>query len=242
MKGKISILGVPFDDLNMAEAVDKAISFMAEDSFAMICTPNPEIVMNARADGGFMKLLNSADMVVADGVGVVWASKYFGKQLEERVSGYDLAQGIFEKMKDTEYTAYFFGGKPGVAEKAKQEMEKKYPGLKIIGVNDGYFDDEKERIIIEDIKNKKPNLLLLGLGSPKQERWMYDNRYFLRGTVCMGVGGSFDVMAGNIKRAPMVFQKLGLEWFYRLIIQPTRFKRMLKLPEFVLCVLMNRGK
>ena len=122
---KINILGVPFDELNMAEAVDKVMDFMAEDKFRMICTPNPEIVMNARADGGFMKLLNSADMVVADGVGVVWASKYFGKQLEERVSGYDLAQGIFEKMKDTEYTAYFFGGKPGVAEKAKQEISQR---------------------------------------------------------------------------------------------------------------------
>jgi len=117
---------------------------MAEDKFRMICTPNPEIVMNAQKDESFMKLLNSADMVTADGVGVVWASKYFGKQLNERVSGYDLAQGIFEKMKDTEHTAYFFGGAEGVAEKAKCEMEKKYPGLKVVGVNNGYFDEEKE--------------------------------------------------------------------------------------------------
>ena len=118
---KINILGVPFDELNMAEAVDKVMDFMAEDKFRMICTPNPEIVMNARKDESFMELLNSADMVTADGVGVVWASKYFGEQLEERVSGYDLAQGVFEKMKDTEYTAYFFGGAEGVAEKAKAD-------------------------------------------------------------------------------------------------------------------------
>jgi len=239
---KINILGVPFDELDMSGAVDKAIGFMAEDKFRMICTPNPEIVMNAQKDESFMKLLNSADMVTADGVGVVWASKYFGKQLNERVSGYDLAQGIFEKMKDTEHTAYFFGGAEGVAEKAKCEMEKKYPGLKVVGVNNGYFDEEKERLILEDIRNKKPDFLLIGLGSPKQERWMYDNRHLLRGTVCIGVGGSFDVMAGNIKRAPELFQKLGLEWFYRLITQPTRFKRMLKLPLFVVCVLINKGK
>ena len=239
---KINILGVPFDELNMAEAVDKVMGFMAEDKFRMICTPNPEIVMNARKDSSFMELLNSADMVTADGVGVVWASKYFGAQLEERVSGYDLAQGVFEKMKDTEYTAYFFGGAEGVAEKAKEEMEKKYPGLKIVGTNNGYFDEEKERLIIEDIRDKKPNFLLLGLGSPKQEKWMNSNRYLLKGTVCIGVGGSFDVMAGNIKRAPEAFQKMGLEWFYRLITQPTRFKRMLKLPLFVVCVLLNKGK
>ena len=239
---KINILGVPFDDVDMNGAVNKAMEFMAEDKFRMICTPNPEIVMNARTDKSFMDLLNSADMVTADGVGVVWASKYFGKSLDERVSGYDLAQGIFEKMKDTEYTAYFFGGAEGVAEKAKAEMEKKYQGLKITGTHNGYFDEEQERLILEDIRNKKPNLILLGLGSPKQEKWMYENRYLLKGSVCMGVGGSFDVMAGNIKRAPEVFQKLGLEWFYRLITQPTRFKRMLKLPLFVVCVLVNKGK
>ncbi len=239
---KVDILGVPFDAVDMKEAVDKTIGFMGDGEFHMICTPNPEIVMSALSDAGFMKLLCSADMVTADGVGIVWASKYFGKKLEERVSGYDLAQGVFKKMKDTEYSAYFFGGAPGVADKAKSEMEKKYKGLKIVGSDNGYFDDKKEKLIIEDIKAKKPNFLLLGLGSPKQEKWMYTHRKDLEGIVCIGVGGSFDVMAGNIKRAPEIFQKLGLEWFYRLVTQPTRFKRMLKLPLFVLCVLKNKGK
>ncbi len=241
MNGKINILGVPFDDVNMKEATDKVLEFMAEDEFRLVCTPNPEIVMNAVENKSFMELLNRADMVVADGVGVVWASKYFGKQFEERVSGYDLVQSVFEKMKDTEYTAYFFGGAEGVAKKAKDEMEKKYPGLKIVGENNGYFDEEKEKLILKDIMEKKPDFLLVGLGSPKQEKWIYTHRKMLKGSVCIGIGGCFDVMAGNLKRAPKIFIKLKIEWLYRLISQPTRFKRMLKLPEFVIYVLTHKG-
>lgn len=238
---KINILGVPFDELNMKQATQQVMAFLAEEGFRMICTPNPEIVMNAVHNESFMKLLRSADMVVADGVGVVWASKYFGKRLEERVSGFDLAQSVFDKMKETDYTVYFFGGAPGVCEKAKTEMEKKYPELKIVGTQNGYFDSEREKAIIEDIKEKKPDLILLGLGSPKQEKWMFEHKDELNAT-CIGVGGSFDVMAGNIKRAPKIFQRLGLEWFYRLISQPTRIKRMMKLPEFVIYVLKNKGR
>ena len=239
MEGKINILGVPFDEVNMSQAAERVMRFMEEGKFRVVCTPNPEIVMSAAENPEFMDVLKRADMVVADGVGIVWAAKYLGKPLEERVSGFDLTQSVFNEMKDTEYTAYFFGGAPGVAEKAKAKMEEKFPGLKIVGVHNGYFDMDEERRILSDIREKAPNLLLAGLGSPKQEKWIDANRYVLNGTVCIGVGGSFDVMAGEVKRAPEVYQKLGLEWLYRLIKQPSRFKRMLKLPLFVLCVIKN---
>ena len=140
-------------------------------------------------------------------------------------------------MHNGPHTVYFFGGAPGVAQKAAEMMEIKYPGLKIVGVHNGYFDEKEERKIIADIKRVQPSLLLVGLGSPKQEKWIYNNLRLTGAKVAIGIGGSFDVMSGNLKRAPKIFCKLGLEWFYRLITQPTRFKRMLKLPKFVVTVL-----
>ena len=140
-------------------------------------------------------------------------------------------------MKDTEYTAYFLGGMPGVAEVAAKEMMRKYPGLKVIGYHDGYFDEPEEIKLIMEIKRLSPDLLLVGLGAPRQEKWIYSNMRLLGAKVFIGVGGSFDVMAGNVKRAPEAFQKVGMEWFYRLMKQPSRLKRMTRLPKFVVMAL-----
>ncbi len=233
---KSVILGVPFNTFTMNEAADYAVKLMSENGRHIICTPNPEIVMDAQRDRELMGILKSADMVTPDGVGIVWASKYSNKKLNERISGYDLVLNIFDRIKDTDKTVYFFGGAPHVADKAAEMMKKKYKGLKIVGVHNGYFDEKEERNIIADIKKQQPSLLLVGLGSPKQEKWIYSNLRLTGAKVAIGIGGSFDVMSGNLKRAPKIFQKLGLEWFYRLITQPTRFKRMLKLPKFVLKV------
>ena len=147
---------------------------------------------------------------------------------------------LVELIKDTDKTVYFFGGAPEIAERAKEAMEKKHYGLKVVGVADGYFDAEKEQMIIADINEKKPDLLLVGIGFPKQEKWIYNNIKNLNVKVAIGVGGSFDVMSGNVKRAPKIFIKLGLEWFYRLITQPTRIGRMMVLPLFMLVVIKNK--
>ncbi len=234
---KTNILGVPFDTYTLEQTAQKAVSMFDENGQHIICTPNPEIVMEARKDRELMGILKAADLVTPDGVGVVWASKYSETQLKERVSGYDLVLKIFEKMNDTDYTVYFFGGAPGVAQKAAEMMKLKFPGLKVVGVHNGYFDEKEERKIIADIKRVQPSLLLVGLGAPKQEKWIYNNLRLTGAKVAIGIGGCFDVMSGNLKRAPKIFCKLGLEWFYRLITQPTRFKRMMKLPKFVLAVL-----
>lgn len=234
---KTNILGVPFDTYTLEQTAQKAVSMFDENGQHIICTPNPEIVMEARKDRELMGILKAADLVTPDGVGVVWASKYSETQLKERVSGYDLVLKIFEKMNGTDYTVYFFGGAPGVAQKAAEMMKLKFPGLKVVGVHNGYFDEKEERKIIADIKRVQPSLLLVGLGAPKQEKWIYNNLRLTGAKVAIGIGGCFDVMSGNLKRAPKIFCKLGLEWFYRLITQPTRFKRMMKLPKFVLAVL-----
>jgi len=239
MRKMTHILQVPFDAVNMAEATENVLGFLKDGHQHIICTPNPEIVMEAQKDKELMQILRASDMVVPDGIGVVWASKYSKVPLKERVAGYDLTQSIFNHIKDTPYTVYFFGGSPGIAAIAAKKMTKKYPGLKIVGIHNGYFDCREEKKVIDEIKRLSPSILLVGLGAPKQEKWIYENMRLVGAKVCIGVGGSFDVMAENVKRAPEFFQKLGLEWFYRLLKQPSRLGRMMRLPHFVLLVLKN---
>jgi len=240
MKSVVEIMGVPFDTSGMDGAVHKIMGYFEDGENHIICTPNPEIVMSAQQDEELFGILKSADLVVPDGIGIVLASKISDKKLKERVSGYDLCLELFESMKDNGKTVYFFGGAPGVAQKAAQQIELKYKGLKVVGHRNGFFSSADENEIIEDIKEKSPDLLLVGLGSPKQEKWIYKNLKSTGAGVAIGVGGSFDVMAGNVKRAPLIFQKLGIEWLYRLIKQPSRFKRMLNLPKFALLIILKR--
>jgi len=240
MKNKkgTNVLGIKFDSVTMDEALETCLKFLNGKDPKSIYTVNPEIVMKGKEDESFKKVVNDGDLVIADGIGVVIASKIIKKPLPERVAGYDLVQNIFRKIKNTELTVYFFGAAPGVAEQAKKNMMNLYNGLKIIGTHSGYYNLEEEKKMIEEIKKLKPDLLLVGLGAPKQEKWIDKHINELGVKVCIGVGGSFDVMSGNVKRAPKIFIKLGLEWFYRLITQPTRFVRMLKIPMFLIEVIL----
>ncbi|WP_058486744.1 WecB/TagA/CpsF family glycosyltransferase [Defluviitalea phaphyphila] len=238
MGNKINIMNVLVDVVTMDEAVSKVMDFLRQDKCSTVYTPNPEIIMAAQKDKELMNVLYNASLIVPDGIGVVLASRLLkGPSLPQRVAGYDLVQNIFKKISNTNYTVYFLGGAPTVAEEAAIAMQSKYKGLKIVGTHHGYFKQEDEQEIINRIQNVKPDILLVGLGAPKQEKWIEKYKKILPVKVCIGVGGSFDVMAGRIKRAPKGFQKLGLEWFYRLITQPKRAKRMLKLPIFAWNVL-----
>lgn len=234
------ILGVPFADITPEEAVSRAVSCLKGNGKSIIYTPNPEMVMEARKNKEFMEILNSSTMNVPDGIGIVYGSRFTKNPIKHRVAGYDLVQGIFDKMKDMGKTAYFFGGAPGVTDIAKEAMEAKYKGLKVVGTANGYFDKEREKEIIAEINELKPDLLLVGIGFPKQEKWIYDHIKELNVKLAIGVGGSFDVMSGNVKRAPQFFIDHGLEWFYRLITQPSRFVRMLQLPLFMLVVIKTK--
>ena len=197
--------------------------------------------MQAYRDQAFQDVLNTADLITPDGIGVVYASRIVKDPLAERVGGFDLATKLIEKAADGSISFYFFGGKPGVAEQAKENLQKKYPDLCIIGCSDGYFDAEKEKLILADIQEKKPDVLFVCLGAQKQENWIYQHKHELAAKVCMGIGGSLDVFAGVVERAPESFQKLGLEWLYRLLKQPSRIGRMMDLPKFGLTVLL-KGK
>lgn len=181
-------------------------------------------------------------MITPDGIGVVYASKILKRPLKERVGGFDLANIVLDKIAGTGKKVYLFGGKPGVAEEAAEQICKLYPGTEICGTADGYFNAEKEQKIIADINEKKPDLLFVCLGFPKQETWIDAHKHELNAKVMMGIGGSLDVFAGTVKRAPVGFQKLGLEWLYRLLKQPSRFIRMLALPKFGFTVLFHGKK
>ncbi|NLK97093.1 MAG: WecB/TagA/CpsF family glycosyltransferase [Epulopiscium sp.] len=243
VENKINIMDVPVDYITMEQAVSRVMSFFETTGCHSVYTPNPEIIMAAQKDKALMKALHHASLIVPDGIGVVLASRLLkGPSLPERVAGYDLVQNLFARMASTDYTVYFLGGAPGVTEEAAIAMSNKYKGLKIVGTDHGYFKEADEEAVIKRIQEAKPDLLLVGLGAPKQEKWIEKYRKILPAKACIGVGGSFDVMAGKVKRAPVAFQKLGLEWFYRLITQPTRAKRMLQLPVFAWEVLKISAK
>ena len=231
---KISVLGVNFDNVNMAEAVDRCRTFLKGEVGNLIVTPNPEIVMRAKDNQEFKDIINGAALVIPDGIGVVKAAKKLGTPLKERVAGYDLICNLFEEFKDGSASFYFWGSKPGVADTAMEKIKEKYPNLNVVGAHTGYFTPEEETQIVEELKTLKPDIILVGLGAPKQEITI--NKYINDGIFKIGIGcgGSIDVIAGEVKRAPKLFIKLHLEWFYRLLKQPTRIKRMMVLPQFVI--------
>lgn len=231
---RVKILGVPFDNLTMDQAVEKA-GQLFDGGVHYICTPNPEFVMQAQQDKEFMEILQKSDINLPDGIGVVIGSKIIKQPLKERVAGFDFLTRLFAQSGKS---FYLFGGKPGVAELAAQKLAQQ--GTNVVGHHHGYFDDDSE--IIADIKAKQPDILLVCLGAPKQEKWIYNNIDKLNVSLCIGAGGSLDVFAGTVKRAPDIFIKLNLEWFYRLLKQPSRLPRMMNLPKFLLKVIFKGNR
>lgn len=240
MTKKINILGAKIDCITMEEAKDIAMSFFSSEGKKIIYTPNSEIILYASRNEAFMKRLNSADLMIADGIGVVYGARMLGERLPERVAGFDLLKKLFPIMAKEGMSLYLLGSKPSVAEKAGENLLRDYPGIKIAGTHDGYFKDDGE--VIDDINAKKPDLLLVCLGFPKQENWIYENRDKLNVKAMIGAGGCLDVFSGTVERAPEFYCKHGLEWFYRLKKEPWRFKRMTALPVFALKVLFKGRK
>lgn len=236
-----SILGVEFHILNEEGALARLIGFLGEDSsLKEVYTPNPEIVMLAQEDRELLDILNGADLVLADGIGIIIASKLKGLRLKDRVTGVDTMERLLAYCNEDKRSIFIFGGKPGVAKLACDNIKKKYKFIEIAGYDHGYFKDEEEEKIIEKINASKPDVLFVCLGAPKQEKWISKNKDRLNCKIAMGVGGSVDVYAGLVKRAPLAFQKLGLEWFYRLIKEPWRIKRMLVLPKFLIKFIVTK--
>lgn len=229
---RIDVLGVSFDDLTMDEAVEIALGFMQERRACYACTPNPEIVMAAKGDAALRAALSGAELVLADGVGITKAAAMLGTPLKSRVPGIDFASNVISRLAQRGGSVYLLGAKPLVAEAAAEKLKQTYPGIVIAGTNDGYFTDDAP--VIEKINAASPDFLMVCLGSPKQELWMSANAGRLSCGLMAGLGGSLDVLAGNVQRAPETWRRLGLEWLYRVIKEPKRLGRVMKLPAFVL--------
>lgn len=242
-KNRVNILGVPVDMVDKEQASAVFAEIFSQPGCSMIVTPNSEIVQNASKDEELRSLIASADLIIPDGIGLVYASKVMGCPLSERVTGIDFLESIIARLAQTGESIFFFGSKPGVADEAADRMKKKYPGLRVAGTQNGYFQPEEEALIVKQINESGADFLCVALGAPKQERFIAQHRdefTSVRGAI--GVGGSLDVWAGNLKRAPEFYRNHGLEWLYRFVQQPTRFKRMLTLPVFMLRVIFRRGR
>ena len=240
MAERVNILGVDVDAVTMAEAVDVVRRAMDTRAGVMVATANAEMLMRATHDEELRRILNASALVVPDGAGTVWAARHLGHAMPERVAGYDLAQELLRCAPAEGRRVYFFGAAPGVAEKAKAKAEQIYPGIEIVGVRNGFFSPADNAAIIAEIRAACPDLLLVALGVPKQEKWIAAHLAELDVPVAIGVGGTLDVMAGVMKRAPHWMQKAKLEWLFRGLMQPKRAGRLLALPKFVLKVHASR--
>ena len=240
MSERLEILGVGVDRVTSDEALERIGTFIAEGrekgTTHQVVTANAEIIYRASKNEDMKAIINQAQMVTADGSGVVWASKQLGEPLADRVTGIDLVNSICAASAQYGWKLYILGSAPGVADTAAKNICEKYSGCNIIGTHHGYFDAQEEQNILAELRELKPDVLFVALGAPRQEYWIAEHIKALGIPVGMGIGGSMDVLSGNVKRAPEWMQKMSLEWLYRFLIQPTRFKRMLALPKFMLAV------
>lgn len=232
----VSIYGIPFSKMNMSQTVDYLIGAVASGKSHRIVTGNPEMVMKSLQNPAFLRALATAELVVPDGTGVVWAARRVRQPVAERVAGYDLLHELMREGDRRHWSVYLLGASQEVVDAAHAKLASLYPGVRFAGVRNGYFTDRDDEAVVAAIRDAKPDLLFVARSMDNQEPWLAKHQAALGVPVMMGVGGSFDVLAGKTKRAPALFIKLRLEWFYRLLREPTRIRRMMVLPQFALKV------
>ncbi|RIE03137.1 glycosyltransferase [Cohnella faecalis] len=228
--------------MNMKETVDYLTQAIADRKSHRIVTGNPIMLMAGLENPAFHRALRTADLVVPDGAGVVWAARHVGQPVQERVAGFDLMHELLRAGDRRGWSVFMLGASPDVIVTARDKLQRQFPGIRFAGCRDGYFKDSDDEEVVREIREANPDILLLARSLNTQEPWLEKYQEALQVPVMMGVGGSFDVVAGKLKRAPALFRKLGLEWFYRLLQEPSRYKRMLVLPRFALKVIKDGDK
>ncbi|MDX9917843.1 MAG: WecB/TagA/CpsF family glycosyltransferase [Gudongella sp.] len=245
---RVDIMGVRILNTTLSEIVENLQNDIESNNKSSVFTPNTEIVMIAQKNSELIDEINKGTYVIPDGIGLIYGAKMRGIKLQERVTGYDTSISLLKLADEKQLSLYLLGGQDGVAEEAAKRINQEYKGIRISGFHHGYFKGthtgndgtEEENAIIEDINKSNTDILFVGFGFPKQEKWINSHIDKLNVKVAIGNGGVIDVLAGRVKRAPDIFIKLGLEWFYRLVSSPSRIKRQIVLPLFLIRVLFNK--
>ncbi|AEN87034.1 MULTISPECIES: WecB/TagA/CpsF family glycosyltransferase [Priestia] len=232
---KENILGIDVCSDTYDELAAKLLQDIDKGRKSFIVAINPEKIMKAQEDRELKSLLNQATYQIPDGIGVILASKLKKGRIRERVTGIDMMLKLCQEATNNGKKIFLYGAKPGIADEAKAKLEEMFPGILIVGTLNGY--EKNEEVIECTINDSGAEIVFVALGSPAQENWIIAHKEKLNPSVYQGVGGSFDVISGRLNRAPAVFQKFGLEWLYRLLKEPWRWKRQLELPRFLLRVL-----
>ena len=235
----INLLGIPVHDVTMAETLDAIGRFVEARAPHQICTVNPEFIMAAQNDFEFKRILNHAALNLPDGIGVVWAARRTGHSLRERVSGSDLIYQLADRAAKTGWKIFLLGAADGVADQTAIKLRSIYPGVNIVGAWAGSPRPEDDDEAVRRIRAAEADIVLVAYGAPKQDKWIDRNLARTDATVLIGMGGSFDFVAGTQRRAPQWIRRLNLEWLYRLVREPRRWRRQLALPRFVWKVLRN---
>lgn len=239
--GRAQILAIGVDKVTMDEALERCLGFLDGDSPRIVVTPNAEIAYNATNNPGLAAVLNSADLVIPDGVGVVWASRYLGDPVPEKVAGVDLSTRLVEALAQRgKGRIYILGGEPGVADEAARRLQERFPGAQIAGTHHGYFKPAEQPGVIADIKGARPDVLFVALGSPRQEFWLAEHLGETGARLGLGVGGTVDVWAGRAARSPDWMTKAGLEWLFRIVKLGRVSRSLPPLAKFVLKVIAGR--
>lgn len=233
---RIDILGCEVDDVDLDGAAARIREFLVTHRPAQVVTLGVEMVMLAQRDASYREVINGADLVVPDTVGIVWASRRLGRPLHERVAGIDLAADVIDS---TDVPVYLLGAAEGVAARAAEALKARHHHLEVAGTHHGYFTADQSASVTDEIRVSGAKIVFVALGFPRQEFWIHENLARLGPVVCIGVGGAFDVWAGKVKRAPDAMRRAGLEWLYRLLTEPRRLARQLALPAFALKVLAD---
>ncbi|MGC8784445.1 MAG: WecB/TagA/CpsF family glycosyltransferase [Armatimonadota bacterium] len=237
----VSLFGVRVHAVSMDEAIQHILRFTREDTPRQVVTADSSMVVTAQRDDHLRDIINRADLVTPDSIGILWACRRRGIQLPERVSGVDIVIRLAQISAQTGLRLYFLGAQPGVAEEAAQRLQARFPGVRIAGCQHGYFPLEAEPEIVRQVREAQPDVLCVAMGIPKQEKWIDRYRHVLKVPVSIGVGGTFDVLSGRVRRAPLWMQRIGMEWLWRVGHNPRKISKVVLLPRFVWMVLTNQN-
>jgi N-acetylglucosaminyldiphosphoundecaprenol N-acetyl-beta-D-mannosaminyltransferase len=240
MLKQIELFGIKISKMNMRETLSYLMNAVEQRTPTQVITANPIMIMAALEDEIYKNMMQQAELIVPDGAGIVWAANVLRNPVQERVPGIDLMIELLGAAQEKQWKVYFLGASQEVIEAAVERLRNQFPNLNICGYRNGYFGPAEDAAVIAELKAQAPDLLFVGRAANQQEPWIHQHKLNLHIPIMMGVGGSYDVLSGKLKRAPFIWQKMRLEWLYRLLQEPWRYKRMVQLPKFMWRVYRNK--